>query len=128
MTKENLKIKYFHFAWLWKMNQKVELCCRLNENCQVDSTWSCENFTQSCEMLQEDVNCYCCIFLFHIIMRNCLSSCEMTILLLNSRFLDEEASGRPLRWCQVSTWPWPINRNLIFSWKSFLDISNCIIF
>ena len=34
---------------------------------------------------------------FRTIMRNCWISCEMTILLLNSRFLSEEASGRPLR-------------------------------
>ena len=52
-------------------------------------------------------------------MGNCWSLCEMTMLLLNSRFLGKEASRRPLRWGQVSNWPWPINRNLIFSWKEF---------
>ena len=48
----------------------------------------------------------------------------MVILLLNSRFLGEEASEKPRRWCQVSTWSWPINRNLIYSFlgtsKQFL--------
>ena len=46
-------------------------------------------------------------FPLRIIVRNCIFS----------RFLDEETSGRPLRWCQVPTWPWPINRNLIYSLK-----------
>ena len=63
-------------------------------------------------------NCYCWIFLFRTTMRNWLSSCEMVILLLNSSLLDEEVSRRQLRWCQVSTWPWILNNNLIFSWKS----------
>ena len=51
-------------------------------------------------------------FPLHTIVWNCIFS----------RFLDEEASGRPLRWCQVSTWPWPINKNLIYSFKDFWDI------
>ena len=37
-----------------------------------------------------------------------------------SIFLDEEVSERPLRWCQVSAWPWPINRKGIDSFKNFL--------
>ena len=53
-------------------------------------------------------------FPLRIIVRNCIFS----------RFLDEETSGRPLRWCQVPTWPWPINRNLIYSFKDFWYISN----
>ena len=50
------------------------------------------------------------------IVRNCWGSCETIIF---SRFLVKEASRRPLGWCQVSTWPWPINRNLIDSFKTF---------
>ena len=50
---------------------------------------------------------------------NWLSSCKMVVLLLNSRFLNRQAFGRPLRWCQMSTWHWPINRNLNISLMSF---------
>ena len=65
-------------------------------------------------------------FLPRIIMRNCWGSCENVFF---SRFLDEEASGRPLKWCQVSFWPWPINRNMIDSFKNFLWIfPNCRTF
>ena len=49
------------------------------------------------------------------LVRKCWISLEMDILLLNSIFLGEKAFRRPLRWCQVSTWPWPLNRNLIYS-------------
>ena len=110
MTKRSWKIMYFHFAW------------------------SCENSAQSCEMDQK-------AFLLQIkreisklishdlvkishshaklleLVRKCWISLEMDILLLNSRFLGEKASRRPLRWCQVSTWPWPITRNFIFSFE-----------
>ena len=48
-------------------------------------------------------------FPFRTIVRNCIFS----------RSLSEEASRRPLRWCQVSTWPWSINRNLIYSFEDF---------
>ena len=34
------------------------------ENFKADFAWSCENFSQSCERLQEDVNCCYCIFYF----------------------------------------------------------------
>ena len=40
------------------------------ENFKADFAWSCENFAQSCEMLQKDVNCCCCIF-------NFAQSCEI---------------------------------------------------
>ena len=55
------------------------------------------------------------------IVRSCWGSCENVFSLY---FLDEIDSRRPLRWCQVSTWPWPINRNLIDSFKDFWYISN----
>ena len=127
MTKKSWKIKYFHFVW------------------------SCENLAWLCEMDQNEFllqtkgkpqgwfrmimwnaperrKLLLLHFLVRTIKRNCWISCEMTILLLNFRFLREEASVRPLRWCQVSTWPWPINKNLIFSFRGLLDISNCRIF
>ena len=57
------------------------------------------------------------------------SLCEMIVLLLNSRLMNGEASRRTLRWCQVSTWPWPINRNLIFLMKeAFWIFLICRIF
>ena len=70
--------------------------------------------------------CYCCSIDFTrsceigflMTMQNWLSSREMIVLLLNSRLLNGKAFGF-LRWCQVSTWPWLINRNLNISLKSF---------
>ena len=50
------------------------------------------------------------------IVRSCWGSCENVFSLY---FLDEIDSRRPFRWCQVSTWPWPINKNLIYSFKDF---------
>ena len=55
-------------------------------------------------------------FPLRTIMRNCWGLMRKCIF---SKFLDEEASRRPLRWCQVSTWPWPINRNVIDSFRNF---------
>ena len=97
--------------------------CSLKGNLKFDFAWPCENFSQSCEMLQEGEIGVDAFSTSHNhaklleLVRNCWISCEMGILLLNSIFLGEEASERPLRWCQVSTWPWLINRNLIYSVK-----------
>ena len=46
------------------------------------------------------------------------SSCEMVILLLNSRLLNWEGSKRLFRWCQVRH----INKNLNISLKSLLTL------
>ena len=59
-----------------------------------------------------------CWWIFHF-----AQSCEIVgahAKLHFSRFLGEKASRRPLRWCQVSTWPWPINKNLIYSFRRLL--------
>ena len=58
----------------------------------------------------------CKISFLHV---NWLSLCEMIVLLLNSWLLNGKASKRALRWCQVSTWPSLINRNLNLSLKNF---------
>ena len=60
-------------------------------------------------------------FPLRTIMRNCWNSCKIAFFY---RFLGEEAFERPFRWCQVSTWPWPINRNLIYSFWKDIYISN----
>ena len=60
-----------------------------------------------------------------VLVKNGRSSCEIMILMLNFRFVNLEGSKRPMRGCQVSTWPWPINRNLNFSCKSFLTLWLC---
>ena len=62
MTKESLKIKYFHFAW-WCERPKGGFVLHAKENFKIDFAWSCE-------ILQEDVNCYYCIFYFE-------QSCEI---------------------------------------------------
>ena len=56
------------------------------------------------------------------------NSCKIMILMLNSIFVNLEGSERPMWGCQVSTWPCPINKNLNFSYKSFWDTFDCIIF
>ena len=90
-----------------------------------DFAWPCEIFAQSCEMLQQDENAADGFSNSHHhakllrLVRKCIFP----------GFLDEEASGRPLRWCQVSSWPWPINRNVIDSFKEPFDtFSNCRTF
>ena len=64
-------------------------------------------------------------FPLRTIVRNCWSSCEIAFF---SRFLGKEASERPLKWCQVFTWPWPINRNLIYLFWEKYTFSNCKTF
>ena len=64
--------------------------------------WWIFHFAQSCEIVGAHAK------LLELV-RNCIFS----------KFLDEEASRRPFRWCQVSTWPWPINRHLIYSFMDF---------
>ena len=115
MTKRSWKIKYF----------------RLHDHVKIShdyAKWTRRNFCCKVRNAPRRRNLLLLHFWFRTIMQNCWISCEITILLLNFRYLSEEASGRSLRWCQVSTWPWPINRNLIFSFKNFLDISNYRIF
>ena len=123
MTKRNWKIKYFYFAWscknhawLCEIDQKVFVLQTKGES----QNWFCMIMRKFRTVMQNALGrqkLMLLYFLFCTIMRNCWTSCKMVILLLNSRFLGEEASERPLRWCQVSTWPWPINDNLIFSFK-----------
>ena len=43
---------------------KCGFVLQAKENFKADFAWSCKNFVQPCKMLQEDVNCYCCIFYF----------------------------------------------------------------
>ena len=130
MTKRNWKIKYFYFAWscknhawLCEMDQKVFVLQTKGES----QNWFCMIMRKFRTVMQNALGrqkLMLLYFLFCTIMRNCWTSCKMVILLLNSRFLGEEASEKPRRWCQVSTWSWPINRNLIYSFlgtsKQFL--------
>ena len=102
--KRKLKNQIFSFRMTMWNEPKGGIVLQTKENCQADFAWTCENFSHSCKMPQEAI-IVAAEFLIS-------SSCEKDILLLNFRLLDEEASGRPLRWCQMSTWPCPINRNL----------------
>ena len=111
--------------WRWIKHEEMREIAKRSRNSMIfDFAWPCEIFAQSCETLQEDENnakgsstSHHCAKLLGF-MRKCIFS----------RFLDEEASEKPLRWCQVSTWPWPINKNLIDSFKDFGYISNCRTF
>ena len=115
---------FFNFAWPCKMKHNGCWLQHTKGKVKSNFAWPCEIFAQSCETLQEDENnakgsstSHHCAKLLGF-MRKCIFS----------RFLDEEASEKPLRWCQVSTWPWPINKNLIDSFKDFGYISNCRTF
>ena len=91
---------------------------------KTDFAWPCKIFAQSCKMLKEDENNADGSSTLHHhakllgLVRKCIFS----------RFFDEEASRRPLRWCKVSTWPWLINRNGNDSFKNFLIFPNCKTF
>ena len=54
------------------------------------------------------------LVLMHFSLRTIVQNC-----IFFPDFFVKKVFGRPLRWCQVSTWPWPINRNLIYSFKNF---------
>ena len=64
-------------------------------NVKSDFALPCEIFAQSCETFQQDENAVDGFSTSHH-QRNCWGSCENVFF---SRFLDEEAFGRPLRWC-----------------------------
>ena len=96
----------------------------LREKWKSNFAWPCKIFAQSCETLQKDENNVdgSSTSHHHAKLLGLVWKC------IFSRFLDEEASERPLRWCQVSTRPWPINRNEIDSFKNFLIFPNCRTF
>ena len=66
---------------------------------KIDFAWPCETFAQSCEMLQVGENGADEFSTSH----NRAKLLELVRNCIFSRFLGEEAFGRPLRWCQVST-------------------------
>ena len=91
---------------------------------QSDFAWPCEIFAQSCETLQKnEIEAYG-FSTSHHHARLLGARAKMHFL---SRFLDEEASGRPLKCCQVSFLPWLINSNEMDSFKNltFDTFSNC---
>ena len=110
ISHDHAKIWHSYVKW-----NRVGLATTHKGNVKSDFAWPCEIFAQSCETLQQDKNAADGFPISHHhakllrLVRKCIFS----------RFLDEEASERPLRWCQVSTWPWPINRNVIDSFKDF---------
>ena len=101
--KKELKNYVFQF----RMNMRKILTIVL----KTDFAWPCEKFAQSCEMLKEDENGADELSTLH----NCTKLLELMRNCIFSKFLGEEAFEKPLRWCQVSTWLWFINRNLIYS-------------
>ena len=141
------------WRWLkWNQEKEIEeMTKRSWKTMFFNFAWTCEKFAQSCEMDQRGIwlqlkgkkwklishdhakilhNHAKCSkkakivlmnFPLRTIMRNCWNSCKIAFFY---RFLGEEAFERPFRWCQVSTWPWPINRNLIYSFWKDIYISN----
>ena len=104
-------ISHDHAKW-----NRIDLVVADKGNVKSGFAWPCEIFAQSWEKLQQDEN---------NADRSSTSHHRAKLLGLTRKcifsiFLDEEVSERPLRWCQVSTWPWPINRKGIDSFKNFL--------
>ena len=68
------------------------------------------NFAWSYETIQKATCCYCSCWNFAWLCKNDVlvwndpSSCEMVILMLNSKFLNLESSRRLMWSCQVSIW------------------------
>ena len=116
IAKRSRKNMFFDFARPCEMKQNGFWLQHTKGKVRSNFSWPCEIFAQSCEMLQEDENNADRSSTLHHrakllwLMRKCIFS----------RFLDEEVSKRPLRWCQESTWPWLINRKGIDSFKNFL--------
>ena len=86
--------------------------------------WPCEIFAQSCETLQKNEIEVDGFSTSHHHARSLRARAKVHSL----QILDEEVSGRPLKCCQVSFLPWPINRNVIDSFKNFRIFSNCRTF
>ena len=123
--KKELKNYVFQFRMnMWQIRTDMQneteriLAATQKEKVKTNFVWSCENFAQSCKMLQEGENVADAISTLH----------NHAKLHFFSRFLGKEAFGRPLRLCQVPTWPWSINRNLIYSFEDFLHFSHCRTF
>ena len=120
MAKRSWKTMFFHFAWT---------CGKFAQSCEMDQKWiwlqlkgKNENWFRMamrkfCTVLRNAPgrrNWFWCIF-------HCAKLLELMRNCIFPYFFGEKASGRPLRWCQVSTWPWPINRNLIYSfWERYI--------
>ena len=93
----NGKKELKNYVFLFRMNiRKIRTVLR-NAPGMRNWCWCIFHFAQSCKIVRAHAKLYFSIF------------------------FGEEASKRPLRWCQVSTWPWPINRNLIYSfWERYI--------
>ena len=121
MTKRSSKTKCCIFAWLCELYQMRDLCCRLRKMCKLISHEHVK-ISQSHTKWSGKLLLLLLLHWFRTTMWNWFSSCEMVILLINSKLLNGEGPRRPFKWCQVSTWPWQINRNLNFSLKSLLTL------
>ena len=75
---DHSKILHSHAKWT-----RRHFCCKSKGNLKVDFAWPCENFAQSCEMLQESEIGANAFFTSHNhaklleLMWNCCSSCEI---------------------------------------------------
>ena len=126
MTKRSSKTKCCifawsceNFAWLCELDQRRDFCCRLRKMCKLilhEHAKISQSHTKWSKKLLLLLHWFCTT------MWNWFSSCETVILLLNFRLLNGESPERPFKWCQVSTWPWHINRNLNLSLKSLLTL------
>ena len=111
ISHDHAKFSHSHAKW----NRRGVGCSILREKWKAISH-DHEKFSHSHAKRFKKMKMKLMDFPLRTIMRDCWGLVRKCIF---SRFLDEEASGRPLRWCQVSTWPWPINRNVIDSFKDF---------
>ena len=124
MTKKNWKITHCNFACLCKLDRGKIIYINLKK----------KKFTPPCEILQlcakwsKSFFTYCYYSLWNFVwlcgnvgacpkwpnlMQNCVFGPSSIF------FLNLKVFKIPIRVCQVSTWPYPINRNLNFSLRTF---------
>ena len=110
---------YENFSWLCEMDKRRKINYRLRKMCKLIShdhdkisdthaKWSRKCFNMLQLLTLE----------FLTIVRNVNILCEMLNFQIS---LNLEGFRSPMRGCQVSTWPWPINRNLNFSCNELLE-------
>ena len=120
MLHEYAKISHDYVNWTRRGN----LCYRarrileviLHEHMKFRTTM--QNGQESSLLLLLNRISHSCVKMMTLL-QNDLSSYKMVILILNFRFVNSKGSKIPMRSCQVSTWPWPINKTWISHVKSF---------
>ena len=113
ISHDHAKFSHSHAKW----NRMGVGCSILREKWKAISHNHAKRFRKTKIMLMDPP--------LRTIVRSCWGSCENVFSLY---FLDEIDSRRPFRWCQVSTWPWPIIETWLTHLETFDTFSNCRTF